>query len=67
MKTFIEVNQDGLYSEKMAKLEACLNDGTVLGSVAFDLAWFAKPDKYEKKMNLRNTIEGISEQSFIKV
>jgi len=46
MKTFIEINSAGKHVEKMAQIEACLNDGTVLGSVDFNLANFARPDRY---------------------
>ena len=46
MKTFIDVDSKG-FVDKMAKLEACLNDGTIIGSVDFNLSSFAKPDTYK--------------------
>ena len=49
----------------MAQLQACLFDGTTLGSTDFNLAHFAKPDKYLKNMILSQTAPGVSKQSFI--
>ena len=65
MKTFIEVDGSGNYKDKMAELQACLFDGTTLGSCDFNLANFAKPDKYLKNMILTKTAPGVSKQSFI--
>ena len=51
----------------MAKLEAFLLDGTLIGSVDFNLASFAVPDRYKKDMKLQNTANGVGSQSYISV
>ena len=53
MKTFIEWdNTANRYKDKMAELQACLNDGTKLGVCDLNLADYARPDKYLKNMLL---------------
>lgn len=68
MKTYISVDpSSGKFVDKMASIEACLQDGPSLGTVDFNLASYAKPDKYVNKMFLKNTADGVSETSFIMV
>lgn len=67
MKTFIGLDATGKFIEKMASIEACLNDGTLLGSVKFNLASFAKPDKYINKMTMQNLEKAVSGESYISV
>ena len=55
MKTLLEWDsQAGSHKQKLAELQACLGDGTVLGSANIDLANYAKPNKYLENLVLKD-------------
>lgn len=55
MKTFIEYDKEaGKHKPKLADLQACLSDGTILGSTGIDLASYANPNKYLENLVLKD-------------
>ena len=69
MKTFIEYDKEaGKHKPKLADLQACLSDGTILGSTNIDLANYANPNKYLENLVLKDINEKYSiSKSFIVV
>ena len=69
MKTMLEYDKDaGRHKPKLADLQACLSDGTVLGSANIDLANYANPNKYLENLVLKDINSNYSiSKSFIVV